>query len=172
MADELPEQRDWRPIPDPTLLTTEQLNREIASLRELLEARIDSHALLDDNRFAALEHRIARQLSAIEQQRVEQKEDTRTAVDAALTAQKEAIIKSDAATTKSIDQLAKTFEAVSGGQQEILVALKERITAVEQQKVGAHESRTASSTTIGLVIAAFGIIISLVVVMANVLTTQ
>lgn len=32
---------DWRPIPDPTKLTTEQLRREVATLREILETRLD-----------------------------------------------------------------------------------------------------------------------------------
>ena len=32
---------DWRPIPDPTKLTTEQLRREVAALREIIETRLD-----------------------------------------------------------------------------------------------------------------------------------
>jgi hypothetical protein len=36
-----PRAGDWRPVPDPTLLTTEQLLREIAALRELIFTRID-----------------------------------------------------------------------------------------------------------------------------------
>src|SRR5579863_5690098 len=32
---------DWRPIPDPTVLTTEQLRRELSALREILTARLD-----------------------------------------------------------------------------------------------------------------------------------
>jgi len=32
---------EWRPIPDPTKLTTEQLRREVATLREILETRLD-----------------------------------------------------------------------------------------------------------------------------------
>ena len=35
------EQQDWRPRPDPTVLTTEQLRRELSSLREIIEARLD-----------------------------------------------------------------------------------------------------------------------------------
>jgi hypothetical protein len=34
-------ERDWRPIPDPTTLTTEQLRRELSALREVLQARLD-----------------------------------------------------------------------------------------------------------------------------------
>lgn len=32
---------EWRPIPDPTKLTTEQLRREVSRLREILETRLD-----------------------------------------------------------------------------------------------------------------------------------
>jgi hypothetical protein len=32
----------WVPVPDPTTLTTSQLRRELASLRELLESRLDA----------------------------------------------------------------------------------------------------------------------------------
>jgi hypothetical protein len=36
------QQQDWRPVPDPTLLTTQQLLREMGALRELLESRLDA----------------------------------------------------------------------------------------------------------------------------------
>lgn len=43
---------DWRPVPDPTTLTTEQLRRELSALREILTARLDgmdtATALLDE----------------------------------------------------------------------------------------------------------------------------
>ncbi len=32
----------WRPVPDPTTLTTEQLRRELAILREIIETRLDA----------------------------------------------------------------------------------------------------------------------------------
>jgi hypothetical protein len=40
-ADDPHGQSDWRPIPDPTTLTTEQLRRELSALREVLTARLD-----------------------------------------------------------------------------------------------------------------------------------
>lgn len=39
--DPRPDHSDWRPIPDPTTLTTEQLRRELSALREVLTARLD-----------------------------------------------------------------------------------------------------------------------------------
>ncbi len=32
---------EWRPVPDPTKLTTDQLRRELAALREIIETRLD-----------------------------------------------------------------------------------------------------------------------------------
>jgi prolyl-tRNA synthetase len=35
------QQQDWKPVPDPSVLTTEQLRQGLASLREILETRLD-----------------------------------------------------------------------------------------------------------------------------------
>src|SRR5687768_9854890 len=90
--------QDWRPRPDPTVLTTEALHREVGALRELMEARIGALNLLVESRVQSEIGRheekfakVSQQLALVEQQRVEQKADTKAAVDAALTAQKEAV---------------------------------------------------------------------------------
>ena len=36
-----PPSAEWMPVPDPTKLTTEQLRRELAALREIIETRLD-----------------------------------------------------------------------------------------------------------------------------------
>jgi hypothetical protein len=41
VTDGAPRAGDWRPVPDPTILTTAQLLREQAALRELIETRLD-----------------------------------------------------------------------------------------------------------------------------------
>ena len=41
MTDGAPRAGDWRPVPDPTVLTTAQLLREQTALRELIETRLD-----------------------------------------------------------------------------------------------------------------------------------
>lgn len=53
------DQRDWKPIPDPTLLTTQQLDREMLHLREKLEIRIGD----GDQRIATLERRTENAIS-------------------------------------------------------------------------------------------------------------
>jgi hypothetical protein len=42
MLSDLTSSQDIRPVPDPTILTTQQLLRELSSLRELLTARLDA----------------------------------------------------------------------------------------------------------------------------------
>lgn len=135
------------PVPDPTILTTEALLREVARVKELVDAMLDGIGHVIDEKFSSVD----RQLALVEQQRVEQKQDTKAAVDAALTAQKEAvkeqttaseraIAKSEAATTKSIEQLGSTFTTAFDGQRRDIDDLKERITGVEQQKKGGQEA--------------------------------
>lgn len=128
--------------PDPSILTTRQLMREIESVKDLIDlqqqARVrqqDDHNKWADAQLASLHDLSSEkfkaldiQLELIERQRVEQKSDTKAAVDAALIAQKEAvqeqtiasglsIAKSEAATAKQLDQMSVTFStAISGVQ--------------------------------------------------------
>lgn len=159
-----------RPPPsiDPTVLTTEALQREILSLRQLLELRVtalremlaqsteDLHNLMVSElevqsvRCEQQFEKVGLQLKLVEQQRIEQKADTKAAVDAALTAQKEAvaeqttasersIAKSEAATTKSIEQLGTTFNTANDGMRRDIDGLKERVVSAEAQKAGGLE---------------------------------
>ena len=41
--DPRPGHNDWRPVPDPTTLTTDQLRRELSALREIITARLDGY---------------------------------------------------------------------------------------------------------------------------------
>jgi hypothetical protein len=101
-----------RPIPDPTVLTTQQLNREIAYLKELLDARfaerdkaiallqdisnelpskidekIQSLKAIHDEKFTSIQ----RQFSERDVRTEQSSKDSKVAVDAALQAAKEAV---------------------------------------------------------------------------------
>lgn len=119
-----------RPVPDPTLLTTEQLLREIANLRAIFEGQLDTlrerlggmdraTELLGfginrvpsavDTRVTALEDVIREQFRTVDQKfddlqarTAEQKADTKAAVDAALQAAKEAVGQQTEASERSI----------------------------------------------------------------------
>jgi hypothetical protein len=179
------------PIPDPSILTTEALDREILALRELLEVTLGSsgdilglmrsvlETRLDgmdkatkllqdiadklpariDEKIAALREIQGMQLVALESThgekfrsietqfkerdvRTEQSgKDSKTAVDAALQAAKEAvgeqnkssgsaIAKSEASTMKQIDQLGTLIQAVTKTADDKISDLKDRIAEI------------------------------------------
>lgn len=127
-----PEQRDWRPIPDPTALTTEALRREIGGLKELLENRID--AVLDKAMEQSQE--ITERLDREEQHRLEKKDDTQRAVEAALTAQEKATEKAEVATAKQLEEIKQNVGTTVDSLRRELGDLKERVGRVEAAVVG------------------------------------
>ncbi len=152
MADGPPGDRrghGWAPVPDPTVLTTEALLREIKNLREAMEQRIDSNQKLSDAEF----RRVAERFNLVESQRVEQKADTESAIKAALAAQKEAGDKAETATAKQLGQLGNSFETSFSTAGKERDDLKERIVKLESVRLGASESRSENRATTGQVIA-------------------
>lgn len=159
----MPDEPNWRPIPDPTALTTEAVNRlektvheRIASLRQLLEARIDGIQQIENER-----HRKNNEdWAAYQRQRMEGKRDAEAAVSAALLAASNAAEKSERAIKEQLLQLTNNANTVADSLRRSIDELKERtqadarirgdrVTAVEQriitlesQKQGA-QSNTA-----------------------------
>lgn len=128
------------PTPDPTILTTEALLREIGQLKELIQTENRGAKNVLEARFNSVD----KQFEMAERQRVEQKLDTKAAVDAALIAQKEAvkeqttasekaISKSEASTTKQLEQQATGFSASISGVSNQLNDVKDRVSEVKQQ---------------------------------------
>lgn len=121
-----------RPIPDPTILTTEQLLRSISTLREWVEAQfqvrderlagidratelrldgIQSIPGMIDEKVRHLAEVVTAQLTAMNDKldrfdglRLELKADSKTQIDAALLAQKEQATLQDQANQKAIDK--------------------------------------------------------------------
>jgi hypothetical protein len=132
-----------RPTPDPTILTTEQLLREIASIRDWTNVLVSGVEAVVSERFIS----ITTQLQLIERQRLEQKADTEKAVQAALSAAKEAVKEQTAASEKSIDkaqtatseqlkQQGTTFTTAIESQERQHNDLKERVSKIELLKQG------------------------------------
>jgi hypothetical protein len=127
---------DVRTIPDPSSLTTAQLHRELASLRELIEARLDG-----------TDKRIEIQFTERDKRAEQTAKDSKVAVDAAFSAAKEAvgeqnkssalaISKSEAATTKQIDSISSLISASSKATDEKIEDVKARLQMIEGQKAG------------------------------------
>lgn len=189
------------PVPDPTLLTTQQMARSIDSLKELLRAEIHGRAEVVDQRFASMEiandllqqifdaqpkitddkiehlqklheekfHSIAVQFSERDTRTETTARDSKVAVDAALSAAKEAvgeqnkssalaIAKSEAATTKQIDQMGTLVGTTTSGINDKIADVKDRITRIESNSLGHREGFTSTTAIIGVVIALVGLI--------------
>jgi hypothetical protein len=170
---------DIRPIPDPTLLTTAALLREVARLEALMDERMRGISSLQNEKF----RRVEQQFELVEQQRVEQKSDTKAAVDAALTAQKEAvkeqtiaseraIAKSEAATSKQLEQLGATFTTAFDGVRRDMDGIRERIGAIEQRKLGAQEVRAGLSANAMVLVTGLGLFVAIATVVVSVLVAQ
>ena len=142
---------------DPSKLTTRQLNREVEILREAAIVENIWAEKLRLQRYDVVKERF----EIIEALRVEQKSDTKAAVDAALTAQKEAvkeqtlasdraISKSNTETTKQLEALNSTFIAAIKGVTDLLNDTKERLTRVESVSIGSDskESKKRADSTL------------------------
>jgi hypothetical protein len=173
----------WRPIPDPTVLTTEQLHREIGALRELFEARLDAGdeavRLLQQtankcptigevvSEFREKFRGIDAQFTERDVRAQENKADGKLMVDAAFAAQKEAVAeqnksfaaattKSEAATTKQIEATILLVQTTGASFGSKIDDMKERLTLIEGGKNGSHQ-------VWGYVIGVFGMIIAITV---------
>jgi len=172
-----------RPVPDPTQLTTEALQREIKALKELIETRLVSAAQLTEQKFRTHDEKfekVEQEFELVERQRVEQKLDTKSAVDAALIAQKEAvkeqttasataIAKSEAGTSEQLKQLGVIQNTAIAGVTTILNDLKERVVKIEALKLGSREATEDRQASTGLIAAVVGAIVGVGGVLAAVI---
>ncbi len=161
---------DLRPIPDPTVLTTAQIQREVKTLQTLLKAEHAAIINVTDEKFKA----VSQEFAAIERQRVEQKKDTKDAVDAALSAAKEAVKeqtlassqsigKSEAATAAALAQLSTTFTTAFDGLRRSIDDLKERVVGIEANKQGGKEAYYGVYLIMMVVAAVAGIVVALII---------
>jgi len=214
-------QRDLRPIPDPTVLTTEalrrevaalneQINREIISTREYIELQIKALRELIEMRFAGndkavelLQVQTARIPNTIDDKFTAQREitsekfasiqvqfmerdvraeqtskDSKTAVDAALQAAKEAnleqnkssalaIAKSDASIAKQIDQLNLLIQTTARAGDEKNSDLKDRVTRLEGKNEGSIDTKTQQQSASSYMVAVVGLIIGTLIAIAG-----
>ena len=147
------EVHDIRPIPDPTLLTTQQLQREIMWLKEQLEQKMSAAAQMTAQRFEGIKTQFTER-------------DTRFSLNTAaataslalaLEAAKEAVSKSEHAFIKQLEQLGMRLDD-----------LKERFTRLEGTGAGAIGARSAGQAMgnyvmaiIGTILAATGLVLGL-----------
>lgn len=157
-------------------LTAEQLTREINALRELMEAQLSGIHKLMDAKFDSVAH----QFAVIEQRRIEQKEDNKLTVNAALQAQKDsvaqqtlaserAIAKSEGATTKQLDQQTISFTTAIDGVHGSIADIKDRVAKIEATRLGETTQRGDTRAGVSLAMLSAGVILSVCALISSVL---
>jgi hypothetical protein len=149
-----------RPIPDPTILTTQQLTREITTLKDLMSAQISALRELmfatfktHEGLFDAISVRFHERDTRFNQA----EQNSKDAVSAALQAQKDsvaeqnraseqAIAKAEAATMKQIDQIHLLLQASTNSLDGKINDIKDRITSIEGKTLG-HAAATETHDT-------------------------
>lgn len=136
------------PVPDPTLLTTDAISREINALRDLLET-------VTGVRFDAVDL----QFRLIERQRVESKIDTQKAIDAALTSQEKAAAILAVGTAEQLKQIQLTFGTALAAVNTLLSETRDRqsvtereVSGIEKTKQGGREAFSTLQLIIGLIL--------------------
>lgn len=174
-----------KPDPDPTVLTTEALLREVANLKELLvlsikpiaekvdrlQMEVDEIPDRIDEKVGSLENLHGERFKSIQTQFEERDKradqtsrDSKTAVDAALQAAKEAvgeqnkssslaIAKSETATSKQIDQQGQLLETKTTALNSKIDDLKERVTASEGKGGGMNQAWVILLGAVGMILA-------------------
>jgi len=139
---------------------------DVTGLRESIKERfirfeeeLERSDALRNEKFAS----INQQLKMLERYRVEQKQDTRAAVDAALSAAEKAvreqniandrsITKSETAVSEQLKQLTVTFTTSIEGIGRQLSDLKDRVTSLESVRLGVKENVNNVYAMVGLIV--------------------
>ena len=195
-----------KPDPDPTVLTTQALFREINQVQALLDAHMDGLEGTLSARITAIDRDVDRLQLAVEQEpantgalistlrdlheekfksiqvqfverdtRTEQtSRDSKVAVDAALQAAKEAvgeqnkssalaIAKSEASTTKQIDQQGLLIASSTQGLDDKIDDIKDRLTRIEGKDIGTRVTHEDNRGLIVVSIAALSVVFNIVI---------
>lgn len=160
--------------PDPTVLTTEALQRAVGTLKDVISLQIthesQSRIAADLSLQARLGEKfdaVAREMKLVEDSRVEQKQDALASLAAALSAAKEAvkeqttasalsINKSENATNEQLKQLTVTFTTAIEGVNRTIVDLKERVGKNESDQAAAGGVGEGISATVAWILAGIG----------------
>ena len=138
---------------DPTELTRILLQREIASIREILETMIASHDKSDVIRHSEIMERISALRILHDEKFGGALESAKEAVGEQNKASASAIAKSDAATNKQIEAAGQLIISNTAALNSKIDDIKERLTRIESVKQGAQETKTESRASIGVLIA-------------------
>jgi ribosomal protein S11 len=185
---------DWRPIPDPTVLTTEAIRRDIDHLRELFDARyvgleadFESFTAHHDREHREIVEKAIQHLKELTDEKFRgiavqfAERDVRTeqaftasteAITAAMAAQEKAIGKSEVAVAKQIEELRTTFVTALDGTNAKVDDVKDRVVRAEGSLTGEEKRSSGFNQTTGLVIAALTALVGIATVVISIALTR
>jgi vacuolar-type H+-ATPase subunit H len=157
-----------KPDPDPTLLTTESLLREISHLRELTEEKFKTQTVRTDSLENRLDHKYGETADAIRNLRDlheekfegldklgrQAREDNQTRLDAAFKSANDTRDKIEESLTKQIDALNNKTEAANKATNEKIDRLTSRLDTGEGKTKGAGDLWGYLVGLIGVLVAA------------------
>lgn len=159
---------DTRPIPDPTVLTTAASTRLEEMLRNLIQMEITHQNDLFTERLLGLSRQLMTQFTMLEARTAEQKHDTTNALNTTLAAQKEAVAKSETATTERIRSVETLLATSTRAMDEKVSDIKNRVIAMEAVKLGTVEGaeavRQGISSTQAIIASVVGVSLVLVTI--------
>lgn len=156
--------------PDPTVLTTQQINERVNGLREVIEARLNGMdkavdllqkraesspsiaqvndaviclAKLHEEKFGSIQTQFKERDTRTDQT----SRDSKIAIDAALQAAKEAVGKTEQTFTKQIDQINVLINTTQKASDDKIGDIKDRLTALESRTLGANLATVAQQQT-------------------------
>jgi hypothetical protein len=132
-------------------------------LEKYIDAKFDGHVNWVKAKFEGIAH----EFTLVENRRQEQKIDTKTAVDAALSAAEKAVKEQASASEKSIDKSEKaaidqskqntqTFTSQLTSVEKSVGDLKERITTLETRREERIDGRTDARSNVGMIVGVLG----------------
>jgi hypothetical protein len=164
------------PVPDPSERTLEQSRREIAQLKELLEADLDAVRSQGDMRYGLARELLDTRLADHANLTTERFESIRRETQLALTAAQTAVDKAEQATTKTLDALQVGISAqiasVTVAHESQVKTLEEQITSLKE-RVDREEGKghgRAQSWAIAVALITVAISIIGVIIAANLMT--
>lgn len=180
---------DTRPIPDPTILTTQALEKSVSTLKELILTRLEeidkatqilarradkvpSDVDIAVNNLRALH---AEKFAGIEKQF--QERDVRTeqlaaagqlAIKDALQAAKELVNSQNTSNEKAIGKNEGNTTKLLDNLDVKIIDLRDRLTAIENKGVGQTTERTAQQTDNSFMVAASAVIVAIILGLAGI----
>ena len=158
------------PLPDPTVLTTKQLLREIEGVKDLLQGQLDDRGTLSDQKILALARLMDEKFVGVgtrfdlgEASRIELSGQGQIALAAALATSEKALDKAQADTEKRIEQLNGTIDAAFVGMTVRIDDLKDRLSRAESGRTGQRDAYAGLYLAAGLVVAVVSIAVSVIV---------